>query len=175
MSAHPAPGLDDPPVAAAAGARPSLSGLLGVLRNAKEIVMVLAFFGAGLLWVVNYFATRDQLDTLECFTKVNVRMLQATTNVNQAEQSLRQTRTEIREQRRFVEKARAKDSGYSEDDVRTTESRLEELSNQVGTFDRAIDAERKAAHRSLTALTQNQCLVKEQRARIVSQIGAGDF
>lgn len=153
----------------------SLASIIAAAKSAKELIVLAAFFGGGVVWIANYFATREQLEVLECVTKVNVRMLQASTTANEAEQGLRQTRTELREQSRFLTAARQKDSGYKEDVVRSTEARVEELTTLVAAFDQTAKSEKKASQRALTTLTQNQCLIKEQRARLVAQIGAGEL
>lgn len=152
-----------------------LKNIVETLKNVKELLLIAAFFGAGLVWVVNYFATRSQLEEFECFTKINVRMLQATANVNYTEHVAKQGRIELRDHQRMLDKASKASNKASETDIKATQGRIDDLKLQTVTFEKTIETENKAAKRGFAALTQNLCLIKEQRTKILGQLASGDF
>jgi len=55
--------------------------LVKALTPWKELIAVLIFFGAGVVWVASYFATRKQLDALECFARESVTLARAETSL----------------------------------------------------------------------------------------------
>ena len=59
----------------------TVSALVKALTPWKELIAILIFFGTGVVWVTNYFATRKQLEALECFTKESVTLARAETSL----------------------------------------------------------------------------------------------
>ena len=147
-----------------------LKQLLGVLRDYKEVVAIVVVFGGGALAVVNYFATEEALERLECFTKINVRMLQASSNVASADQQLKQSRRDLRDETALLHEEQAKNELR---EAQETQARIEELAASIRTFETTVTDERKAASRALAALTNYSCSVREARPALLESVGAG--
>jgi len=49
------------------------------LKPWKELITILLFFGGGAVWVGGYFATKKQVERLECFAKESVTLARAET------------------------------------------------------------------------------------------------
>jgi uncharacterized protein YlxW (UPF0749 family) len=150
---------------------------IDTLKDFKELIVILGAVLVGVGWVVSYFATRDQLEKLECYTKINVRMLQATAGVNYANQQIRQGRVETREQSKILEDIRSNDKGKVDTNamVKSAENRLDELAQTEKTLAANKDAEQKTSQRALAALTENACLDKARRKIIIDQLARGEF
>jgi hypothetical protein len=73
-------GKEDPVPVAAGGPAPSPSSFsvfVATLKEFKELIGIIIFFGAGLLWVGGYFATKAQLDELQCLTQAQIDLLRS--------------------------------------------------------------------------------------------------
>jgi ABC-type Na+ efflux pump permease subunit len=150
---------------------------IDTLKNLRELIVIIGALLAGVAWIVSYFATRDQLEKLECYTKVNVRMLQATAGVNYANQQIKQAHVDTREQSRILESIRLNSKGKVETDamVKSAENRLDELAQTEKTLATNKDAEQKTSQRALAALTENACLDLAKRNIILDQLARGEF
>lgn len=51
-------------------------GILGFLKEFKELLAVLIFFFGGALWIFGYFATKSQIKELYCIMNANVDFIQ---------------------------------------------------------------------------------------------------
>lgn len=152
----------------------SFNAILSRLKDARELVATITFFGVIAFGGVSYFATRDELETLDCLTRVNVRLLQANSNVNFTEQLARQGRVDLREQQRLLEKER-KNPSPSENDVAAIQNRIDDLMAQQNSFGKTVEAEKKTGQKALDALTQNLCRIGQHRASLISKLASGEF
>jgi hypothetical protein len=156
--------------------RLSFSSIVETLKNAKELLLLALFFGGSVVWVANYFATHEELDSLECFTKLNVRLLQAEANVNYTEQLAKDGRIEMRDQQHILDRiAKEHSEKVDEDELKATQLRLDNLNQQAKSFANTTENEKKATQKALTALTQNSCLIKDQRTRILGLLQSGEL
>ena len=151
----------------------ALKSALLWLNQVKEILAIIVFFAGGLIWVVNYFATRDALDQLDCFTRVNVRRLQATENVNYTQQQARTTRSDLRDQQRLLKAAQAQPNPASED-LNAYQTQIDDLNAKIKSFADSEESENKASGRWLSVLTGNACYQKEQRKIVIDAIAHGE-
>lgn len=74
--------VSNPPGALAhgsAGASSLVDLVVSRVKPWKELITILVFFGGGAVWVGGYFATRKQVDRLECFAKESVALARAET------------------------------------------------------------------------------------------------
>ena len=53
------------------------SKFLSVWKDYKEFVAILVFFLTGSLWIWGFFATKKQLNDLQCLLNVNIDLIQA--------------------------------------------------------------------------------------------------
>src|SRR5258708_3628300 len=60
---------DDPPGSASVN---GVTAFVAWLKKYKELITILLFFGAGGVWLISYFATKQQLDELKCLALKNV-------------------------------------------------------------------------------------------------------
>lgn len=72
------------------------------LKEIKEIILTLAFFAAGAIWVVNYFATRQELEATrkelqnyKCINDLSLSMLVNTQSAEFLSQVARSARKEL--------------------------------------------------------------------------------
>jgi len=56
-----------------------LERLLDVLRQWKELIAILTFFGFGAFYVVTYFVTQDQLRDTRCRLKAHIKLVESET------------------------------------------------------------------------------------------------
>jgi hypothetical protein len=80
-----------------------LSHLGKRLKEIKELILTLAFFAAGAIWVVNYFATRQELEATrkelqnyKCINDLSLSMLVNTQSAEFLSQVARSARKEVR-------------------------------------------------------------------------------
>jgi hypothetical protein len=164
------------PPSNAEGVKKQLSTIIAQLSAIKDTLLLIGFFGAGAIWVINYFATRDQLEQLECFTKLNVRMLQANANVEYTQQLSKDGRNELREQQRLLRQLPSVTAGGPEaDGPSVIQARIDELQAQSATFTVTIQSESNTSKKGLAALLANSCLLKEQRKRLLEELRTGSF
>jgi hypothetical protein len=99
------PKQTDPPVAAATGGPPlpdasppvgsgsdplsnkpsssfNFHQILQTLKDFKELIGIAIFFGAGILWVGGYFATKSQLTELRCLTQEQIDLVRSESDFN---------------------------------------------------------------------------------------------
>ena len=107
--------------------------LVNNLKDIKEMLLIAAFFGGAIVWTIHYYATHEELETLECQTKLQVRMLQSTSNSNYTEQLAKQGRIELRDQEYVLRKAQ---NSIDKDDteVKATQARIEDINLQQKSF-----------------------------------------
>lgn len=149
--------------------RYTLKSIITWARDVKEVLTLAAFFAAGAVWVVGYFATRDALDELKCSTQLNVRRLQAIENENYTEQLARQGRSELRDQQRILKET------TSTADEKAIQDRIDDLNVQAASFAKTVEGEKATAKKALDGLTGNLCLVKENRNELLKQLTSGNF
>ena len=63
---------------AASSPRP-VAALVELIKPWKELIAIIAFFGGGAIWVGGYFATKHQVDKLECFAIHSLTLARAET------------------------------------------------------------------------------------------------
>jgi phosphomevalonate kinase len=160
-----------------------LRSILDYLKNVKEALLIVGFFGGLSVWVINYFATQERLDQLACETKVNTRMLQAKEFVDSTEGHAIEVRSELRDQNRVLQRLQS-EAGAKEnpsrleslqEDIAAVKARIDSLESQAKAFQTSEDQELRISRKGLDALTQNACLIKEQRELVVKQLASGDF
>lgn len=49
-----------------------VSGLVKALAPWRELATIAVFFGGGALWIAGYFATKKQVEALECFAEESI-------------------------------------------------------------------------------------------------------
>lgn len=150
----------------------NLKRIVEMLKSVKELMLVAAFFGGAIVWTIHYYATHDELESLECQMKLNVLLLQATSDKNYNEQLAKQARSSIRAEERTL---RSAETSSDDDDIRSSQTRLDDLKIQVAGFQHAIEEQQKTSKKALDALTQHACLVKEQRVKILEKLRLGEF
>jgi phosphomevalonate kinase len=110
-------------------------------------------------------------------------MLQAKEYVDSTEGRAIEVRSEIKDQRRVLQRLKneseAKMDASSlerlQDDISAIDARIETAEGQVKAFQASEDKELRVSQKGLDALTQNACLIKEQRERILQQLASGEF
>ena len=50
--------------------------ILDRLKQYKEFIAIMVFFIGGFLWIYGFFATKGQLNELQCLTNLNVAMIE---------------------------------------------------------------------------------------------------
>lgn len=58
-------------------AEPNQAGPLTKLKQYKEIIAIIVFFLSGVAWIYGSFATKKQVDRLECFTNLNITLVRS--------------------------------------------------------------------------------------------------
>jgi hypothetical protein len=158
------------------GNKPGLAAVISTLKNFRELLVLAAFFGGGLgggvVWVLNYFATTEQHGQLECFTKLNVRMLQASANANYTGELIKQAKSELRDQQHILGTFK---QAHADAEVGATQAKIDELAEQISAFKATKEVQAKAAEKALNTLTQNACLVRDQRKMILDELASGKF
>lgn len=51
---------------------PLIARIVKAIAPWKELAMIVVFFGGGALWIAGYFATKKQVDALECFAEESI-------------------------------------------------------------------------------------------------------
>jgi len=52
-------------------------GFLEKLKLYKEFIMIILLFVSGAMWIYGSFATKNEVDRLECFTNLNITLIQS--------------------------------------------------------------------------------------------------
>jgi hypothetical protein len=171
------PVIDEPDVFSSSAQKPPgvLKSLIGKANDLKELIAILVFFAGGLIWVVDYFATREELDSLDCFTRVNVRRLQADENVQYTQQQSKSARSDIRDQQRLIRSAKEQPKTPSSDtDIGVIQAQIDELTLSVQSFDKSTESQKQESTRMFQVLTGNVCYHKDQRKKILDAIESGE-
>jgi len=66
------------------------------LKDFKEVILVIAFVISGIVWTINYFATREQLESYKCVNDLTLTMLVNTKSAEYLFQIVRAARQELR-------------------------------------------------------------------------------
>jgi len=171
----------EPHVVAPPEAEPILSNrifdfkkILETLASVKNFATLIAFFGAAVIWTIHYYATHEELDTLECYTKLNVRMLQSKEDEYYDEQIKKEGHRELLDQQHFLKKIES-DTHIDQDDVQSINMAIDRLKDQEASFLASINEAKRASQRALTLQTQNVCQIKEQRDKILDELKLGKF
>jgi hypothetical protein len=143
------------------------------LNDVKEIIAIIVFFAGGFIWVVNYFATQDALEALDCFTRVNVRFLQANDNYNFLQQQAKSARSELRDLRRLLDEAKHKPEP-SAGDLNEYQTQIEEVGVKAKYFTDQGEMERRASTKWLSILSGNACYRKDQRKGVLDNLARGE-
>lgn len=152
--------------------RLSLKSIFETLNSVKEWMLVAAFFGGAIVWTVHYYATHEELDILECQMKLNIRMLEATSDRQFNEQLAQKARGEIRDEERTIKKA---ETLQDDDGIRLSQARLDSLKAQLEGFEHAIEKQGETSKKAWGSLTQNSCFMKDVRNEILKEIRAGKY
>ncbi len=106
-----------------------LSMIVSWFRGFRELIAVLIFFVTGLIWIVNYFATRAELEEYRCINDATVKMIQNTMDANFMDELIKGNRREARENHSRQEQQPHKSEGYKAisdilDDLSSSADRL---------------------------------------------------
>src|SRR6185436_4829903 len=111
------------------------------LKDFKELALIAVFFGSGILWVVNYFATRHELDAYKCVNNLTVAMLVSAQTSDFLDYQIRTARKDLRDTQELLERQ----APYSE----TYKNLARQLDEQKASLDKLKrgydDADRKKA------------------------------
>jgi hypothetical protein len=111
------------------------------LKDFKELALIVVFFASGVLWVVNYFATRHELERYKCVNNLTVAMLVSSQNADFLEYQIRTARRDIRASQDLLEKQAPQSDTY-----KTLANHLDEQQANLDKLQRSQnDAEKKGA------------------------------
>lgn len=99
---------------AASPQKPLVVAIVDALKPWKELIAILVFFGGGAAWIAGYFATKRQVDKLECFARESVTLARAET-------AMRYTFDEIVQKSMRIDQL----EGKTKDSTATESDRLE--------------------------------------------------
>lgn len=74
-----------------------LGRFLQAVKDTKELISIALFFGAGVLWVGGYFATKAQLVEVRCLMQSQLDLLQSQTDLNVVKNEMVDVGTQIDE------------------------------------------------------------------------------
>jgi len=127
----------------------SLDRFIERIKDIKELLAFAAILGGACVWVVNYFATADQLAELSCSTKLNVRLLSSSTNLNHTQELAKEGMSEYRDQERLLDEA--KKGGHTQDAI-AIQNRMDDLQAQTASFRTTIDDQEREGKKALVDL-----------------------
>jgi hypothetical protein len=76
--------------------REQLKAILERLKDFKELILIIVFFGSGVAWTINYFATREQLESYKCINDLTLSMLVNTKSAEFLTEVVRAARKDLR-------------------------------------------------------------------------------
>lgn len=124
------------------------SRLLKVLEPWKELAAIAIFFGAGVVWIASYFATRKQLDAIECYARESVA-------VARSETSLRGTFDELIQKSLRIDTIEGRVRDGSSTEAERVESKR--LQREVKDLERRRDAATTKLESAQKALDDGMC------------------
>lgn len=137
-----------------------------IISHAREVLWAIGILVTGAIWVVNYFATREQLERLDCDRKVNERMLTAHGNLYYARQlaeAERATLVNLQQELDNLRQTSPKDPGNAELQ-RTIQLHIQKSENAIRSYDENAATEARAEQSALNILvSQKGCDTKEHR------------
>ena len=154
------------------------ASILEHLKNVKEWIAVLMFFAAGGAYFIHYFATREQLDELECSSTFNVLLLRSSSNANFNQQILKESMSEKRNTKKILDaKKESKEprDSKAQDEITYLELKLQDLDTQILAFQNAIEKSKKDSERAFDILNNNVCKIKDDRISVLQQLREGKF
>jgi hypothetical protein len=114
--------------------------LIAFLKDYKELIATVAFFVSGILWVVGYFATKEELKTIDCLLQNHVQFLRGMQDEKTHGDELIETRMRIERLKKPL-----KGGQYSEhelNEIAQLERRMDELKNKRDDAEKhALDAQ----------------------------------
>lgn len=148
-------------------AKQYLNKLLGVLKDSKELITLIAFFSGGAVWTVNYFATRQQLDSTRmqmeeyrCISDTSVKMIQASMNSDFLKQMHRSGKQELRATKDALAKAAPNSEGYM-----VLVDKVEEIEAQLKDFEEKRSKSQVVSEEAFEKLRTNGCKEASKRSQ----------
>ena len=129
-----------------------LSMIVSWFRGFRELIAVLIFFVTGLIWIVNYFATRAELEEYRCINDATVKMIQNTMDANFMDELIKGNRREARENHSREEQQPHESEGY-----KAISDILDDLSSQLTDFQDKKKTAKKKADEAFETLRTNAC------------------
>lgn len=154
------------------GLRFGWNDIFETLKNVKELMAIAALLGGAVAWAIHYYATREELETLECHMILNMQMIQSTSDKQFNEQLAQKARAAIREEQRSIKKA---ESVNDEKSIRSSQDKIDEIETQLSGFSHAVDEQGKRSKKALNLLTNSSCRTANTRKNILEEIRSGKF
>jgi seryl-tRNA synthetase len=120
------------------------------LKDLKEVILIIVFVISGVMWTINYFATREQLENHKCINDLTLSMLVNTKSAEYLHQIVRAARQELRTAENLL-KGTAKNAAT----YRNISEQVEDLKHNVEKLQKSqADAEttRETALKKLQAI-----------------------
>jgi hypothetical protein len=133
------------------------------LKDAKEVALIMVFFGSGIVWVVNYFATRHELEhtrheleQYKCVNNLSVQMLLSTQNASFLDYQIRVARRDLR----ATEDLLARQDPYSE----TRKNLTNQLDEQKANLDKLQKSQDDSEKKGTDAFSKLQTVQQGKSA-----------
>jgi hypothetical protein len=163
-AAAPPPAPEAPPTF-----KQKLENALKTLKDTKEIIVVVAFFAGGVTWVVDHFATREALDQVECTTKLNIRLLEATENINYNEELEKQDAAALSEQQNLLKNLKPGS------DSSPVNKRINEINAELAAYDKTVASEKESAKKREAEISASSCFDQKSRGSVIDRLKHGDL